>query len=334
MKNYCTLFDRNYLYKGLTLYFSLKEHAGDFKLYILCMDDITLELLTRMSLPQVELISLAEFENEALLKAKKERTVTEYSWTCTSSLCYYMLQQKKVDHIIYLDADLFFFNDPQTMFEEIDGASIAIIEHRSPIKKYDDIVGKYNVGLIYFKNDDDGYDCCQWWAERVLEWCFYRYEDGKYGDQLYLNDWPTRFKNVRVIKHDGVGIAPWNLKVDYHVSQKDGKLFVNDLPLIFYHFHAFYLLRGNDFGRAVGYFIPKQKGKLIYPPYIEQIKKSIEFVSKYDSQFHYGYKELPFKYKMMNLVYNKIVPEKIIFFLTRIKYKIMNNQYEKAKNQS
>ena len=68
MLTFCTLFDSNYLDKGLVLYESLKNVMTDFKLYILAMDDICCSILNAQQLEHVVVISLKEFEDEELLE--------------------------------------------------------------------------------------------------------------------------------------------------------------------------------------------------------------------------------------------------------------------------
>ena len=91
--HFCTLFDKNYLFRGLALHKSLLKNCPEFKLWILCMDDITYEILIKMQLDKVELIRLSEFEDHELIKTKISRTQVEYCWTCTPSLLLYILER-------------------------------------------------------------------------------------------------------------------------------------------------------------------------------------------------------------------------------------------------
>ena len=74
-----------------------------------------------------------------------------------------------------------------------------------------DLIEKTNTK--YLSPDDVGKKCLHEWMQQCLEWCFDRYEDGKFADQKYLDSWPEKFKNHLVIsKNLGVGIAPWNIQ--------------------------------------------------------------------------------------------------------------------------
>ena len=98
MDCFCTYFDQNYLPRGLALYRSLREHCPGFKLWVLCMDEATHQVLTQLDLPEVEPISLKDFEkdDEPLLAAKQNRSQVEYYFTCTPSLLLFVLIQKNV----------------------------------------------------------------------------------------------------------------------------------------------------------------------------------------------------------------------------------------------
>src|SRR5262249_5291447 len=164
-----------------------------------------------------------EEHDPGLLDVKPSRSRTEYYWTATPAVCSYALKTEPgLESITYLDADLMFFADPAPAFEELADGSILIVPHRyAPEHRiWEEPCGIYNVQFVTFRRDANGLAALDWWRERCLEWCYNRYEDGRFGDQKYLDDWPTRFGGVRVLEHLGGGLAPWN--VGQYRLERDG----------------------------------------------------------------------------------------------------------------
>ncbi len=286
MYNFCTLFDSNYLTRGLALYDSLRAMGESFKLYVVCFDAHAHHILKRLDFPDLILIKLEDFESEDLLKVKSERTAAEYCWTCTSHVIRYVLDTYNLPEMTYLDADLFFFAKPSILFEEFyrSDASVMITEHRYT-PKYDmsKVSGIYCVQFMTFKADTRGLQVLQWWQERCIEWCYARFEDGKFGDQKYLDDWPERFEGIHVLQHSGGGVAPWNVQ-QYKVSFGPR---VNALPIVFYHFHA---LRWYEDGRIDlgGFKIPEYVVKFVYEPYFQIHQKQFDLVRTIEPSFNKG----------------------------------------------
>lgn len=244
MRYYCTYFDRNYLARGLALIDSLRRHEREpHVVIVVCLDEMTRLVLAKLALPSVRLVPLSQLEQRdyPLLATKASRTVVEYYWTLTPTIILRLLEREPgIDVLTYLDADLFFFSTPQPIFDELGRGSILIHEHRySPAQAgLASSNGRFNVGLLSFRRDPQGFEALRWWRERCLEWCFARYEDGKMGDQLYLQDWPTRFSGVTVLQHPGGGVAPWNHDQYRHQQTAEGAPCVDGQPVIFYHFHS------------------------------------------------------------------------------------------------
>jgi hypothetical protein len=294
--NFCTHFNQVFLLRGLTLYRSLEQHCPEFTLWVLCMDDVTFEILTKLKLKNAKLIKLAEFEDDGLRAAKKNRSPIEYIWTCGSSLPYYILKNNpELGGIAFLDADLYFFSSPEQIYRELGNSAVMIIPHRfSPDLTYlEKTSGTYNVAMVYFKNNSDGLRCLEWWRNAVLEWCYDRYEDGKYGDQLYLNDWPQRFKSVHVLKNIGANAAPWNI-ANHTISQRGDRLYVNDTSLIFFHFHAVSIYNnGTIRPHKLFYNISPQKRRLIYQPYQGALGAALAEVHQLAPDFQAGLEPVP-----------------------------------------
>jgi len=246
-RHYCTYFDRNYLTRGLALIDSLRRtESSDWLIFVVCMDEMTQVVMRRLALPNVRLIPLhdIEYRDDALLSVKPSRSLVEYYWTLTPTIILRLLERHPgIDMLTYVDADLYFFSSPQPLFDESRGGSILIHEHRFSYRQRHLAThnGRFNVGLLSFRRDGNSLTALRWWRERCLEWCFVRYEQGKMGDQLYLNDWPDRFARVIVLRHIGGGVGPWNHDQYTIRPSGNGQVQINELPLIFYHFHSFKL---------------------------------------------------------------------------------------------
>jgi hypothetical protein len=265
-EHFVTLFDTNYAILGLALYGSLKRHAGDFCLWVVCMDSDTERLLLSLELPNLNVISLGEIENTELLTIKPGRTAGEYCWTMTPfSLNGVLKNNPHIRRVTYLDSDVFFFKDPRILLSELANAGkhVLITEHAyDPI--YDQSVqcGRFCVQFVTMSNTPQGRHVCDWWELRCIEWCFNRIEDGKFGDQKYLDEWPHIFgSDVHVLNAVQETLAPWNVK----------RFLSPDVFPVMYHFHGLRFMNDHRVRLYDGYDVGRLASRL-YSAYLAEIK--------------------------------------------------------------
>ena len=278
MRFFCTYFDRNYLPFAVALHASLMRHCRSFRLFVLALDDTCAETMERLGLPSVSLLRLEELERkDAHLYARKStRSLVDYYYTCGPSLIRYLFEREpEIELLTLIDADLYFFSSPEPIYQELEGSSVGIIEHRfGPKQSSLNRFGTYNVGWTSFRRDADGLACLDWWREQCLEWCFDRVEGNRFADQKYLNEFPIRFSGVRIIQQKGANVGPWNL-ASFQLSESYGEVWVAQDPLIFFHFHGFKILKPWLYNSNVGRFrvkLPPIARRLIFAPYIRELR--------------------------------------------------------------
>lgn len=289
--NFCTLFDSNYLPRALVMYHSLEETGEDFRLYAVCFDDLAYRILAKLNLARLIAIPLDAFESPQLQAVKGQRTAGEYCWTCTSHVIRYVLDAYQLPEVTYLDADLCFYAKPSILLEEFEqsGASVLITEHRyTPRYDRSAIYGIYCVQFMTFKADARGLAALQWWQDRCLEWCYARVEDGKFGDQKYLDDWTIRFDGIHVLQHIGGGVAPWNVQ-KYKLTQQSESLYVDELPLVFYHFHAYKYYANGIHGFGANYLLPDEAVNWLYRPYASALIRAHAEIRQSVPEFNSGW---------------------------------------------
>lgn len=312
---FCTLFDKNYLDKGLALYYSMNKHMKSYRLYIFAFDKITYDILEQMDLENVVVIFINDIDDDELWNVKSERTEGEFCWTCTPVIIKHVLTRFGEKWCTYLDADCYFFSSPAKELKKLidSGKSVGIVEHRfkedGGYARYIKRNGKYCVQFNTFLNNKQGMEVLNEWRKNCIKWCHARYENGLFGDQLYLNSWCNDYNCIYEVKNHGIGMAPWNIN-NYSLKAKGKSLiFENDVTkenfkLIYYHFHAVKYLNKNIV------FLSIWKGKkrdhykkirIIYGEYLKIIKAIRRYLKKM-----YGIDFLNFEKKENESIYSTV----------------------------
>jgi hypothetical protein len=244
----------------------LVEKAGSFTLWVICVDDLAKEYLDQLELESIKTIALKEVETSDLLRVKSSRSRAEYCWTLTPFAPKFVFDRDPtISRVTYLDADLFFLKNPRPIFSEFEESSksVLITDHAyDPEYDHSASTGQYCVQFMTFKRCLDGENVRQWWQDKCIEWCYARAEDGKFGDQKYLDSWPELFSDeVHVLKKLDAILAPWN---------------ANRFPYsgaIAWHFHGLRLLKSDKYLLYRKYYIPNTTIEYIYKPYINKLAK-------------------------------------------------------------
>lgn len=337
MYSFCTLFDSNYLDKGVVTINSLQKYIEKDRIYILAMDEKCHNILRNYysSNKNIVIISLEEFESDELKEVKKTRNRAEYCWTCSANLIVYVLEFYKENYCTYIDADLYFYEDPRCIIRKMEeqNKTVQIIEHRFKMN-YDGKLqqlnsGRFCVEFMTFKNVESARKVLDVWKKQILGNCSESMDMNTFGDQMYLNSWEDDYDCVWVTQEKGAGVAPWNFNRYKYSRSIDDKIMLffdkekEEIPLIFYHYHHISYLSEEEVNinvRIRYWKIDECLMKKLYIAYLEEIEKQKDFIAS-----EYGFRPM-FK------AIKKIKKEKIDLygmvtrpkFIWRMRYTIAN----------
>jgi hypothetical protein len=288
---FCTVLSRTRLYQAIALLCSLHTVKKTFILHILCVDDATYNLLKKMDWDSVHLTRLDELKNDTLDGLRRSRKQNEYCWTLKPIYLEYLFKTyPKIERLTYIDADLFFFSDPEPVFTSQPHSSVLLSKGDIRIPNLDTrdtltiqrILGKYNSGFISFKRDELGLMALDWWKEKCLDCCISMPEGGRFGDQKYLDELPQIFRNVTEIRTPGVNVGHWN-SYYYNYSVYQGRVYADLSPLICYHFSGFRVVKGDRV--LMIHEADRTRKPFFYDLYIDILMDVIESIRAIDPAF-------------------------------------------------
>ncbi|WP_091735149.1 hypothetical protein [Phenylobacterium immobile] len=150
------------------------------------------------------------------------------------------------DAVIYLDPDTALLADLSPLVAWLEDYDILLTPHliepnheRSAILDNDlsaSKTGIFNLGFCAVRTTGEGARFADWWAERLLNFCYDDIPNGLFVDQRWCDHAPALFDRLKVIRDPGYNVASWNLSTRTVAIGKDGAITVNGRPLRFWHF--------------------------------------------------------------------------------------------------
>jgi len=292
--HFTTVVSQDHLFKFLALISSLNTTCKDFKLYVLCTHDIVWHILNKTGIANIVPVKLSEVEDQKLLEAKAERHFHAYCWTLKPVFLSYVMEKfPDCEYLAHLDADLFFFDSPDCIFSENTEASLFLTHHRNSrdFLKYYGVTGVFNTGFVGCKNDQTAKAAVTKWKKQCIQYCPVNEDPVRklFGDQRYVESWPDEYPGVHVVKSYGVNTALWNI-LNYKVTVKDDKVYINEYPLIFYHFSGLTIISIREFN--INWYYHIDDGMVlnfIYVPYINTLHNVMKEMAKYFPWFKAGF---------------------------------------------
>lgn len=242
MNSYCTIITSDYFFYAKAIFDSLETFDKELNFHVLVVDEVSEDLYYKSI--QVHLLSdltsncTSDYD---LIKHYEVDQASKLRWALKPLFLKYLLLHKHYKKSLFLDPDLFFYNDPSFLFEELETKDVIITPHwrsKDPIVdplNFDSLFtgGLYNAG--FFGCNSNAVNILNWW----LQACAYKMEkkDGFYVDQIYLNLMPIYFSNqVKTIEHKGCNVSNWNM-IECLRSVVNNEVIINEKdPIIFIHF--------------------------------------------------------------------------------------------------
>jgi hypothetical protein len=272
---YVTVVSYEYALLAISLVHALSSAGKKCALY--CIDDRGADLLEEVLPKSCVVFRPADYQDAKLVEIRKNRSDSEYCWTCKSvALEHILTQMPELDWAIYLDSDMMIFGDPDKALPTSSDAHVLLTPHRPSTPHFESFMqqaGHFNAGYIAFRASKDGLKALRWWREKCEESCSVRPDAQGYADQRYLDEFSELFNGVTLSENLGVNAAPWNIS-GKRITKKSDSVFIDNDELLIYHMQGFKKIGFGFYDLYSGELnLPASVRDFIYGPYIRHLER-------------------------------------------------------------
>jgi glycosyltransferase involved in cell wall biosynthesis len=288
-----TIVSNNYLHFAITMLRSFAKNNPGVKQYCFIVDDRIATLDEGKK--DIEYINIDRLKIPNLKNVIFKYSILELN-TAVKPWCFQYLFEDQYESIIYLDPDINVYYPFTEVYSLLDnGADIVITPHVtspfddncSPSELDIKCAGVYNLGFIALKNTENVFSLIMWWQSKLIDKCVVDLRNGIFVDQSWIDLVPAFFEKVAILKDPGYNVAYWNLSTR-SVCIRDRKWYVNERPLVFFHYSGLSPSSPEVFSKHQNRFNLAKIGeaKELVENYVEELKINNE---SYYSKLKYGF---------------------------------------------
>lgn len=238
----CTIIAKNYIAFARTLCDSFLDQHPDGKCYVLIIDKA--KGYIEKGKEKFELVNIDDLKIRNQHDFCYKYSITELSTAVKPYLLKYLIDEKSVDKILYLDPDILITNPLSVLFDELDKHDIILTPHLDKdfpddgLKPGDSnimVSGTYNLGFIGVRKSDNVDRFLLWWQIKLYDKCVTDFAAGYFVDQKFIDYALVLFKDFSIIYDTGYNVAYWNLH-SRQIRYMNGQWLCNNGNLYFYHF--------------------------------------------------------------------------------------------------
>lgn len=238
----------NYIPKVRMLFQSLRKHHPEAILHLALADEMVPELDLDAE-PFDEVAAIADLGIPEWRAWAFSHSIVELATAIKPFFLSRLLAREDCGQVLYLDPDMVVFSRLDDIIESLQEASIVLTPHQTEAESslaaiIDNEIcslkhGVYNLGFVGVANDSEGHRFAAWWSSRLYHFCRSEIHNGLFTDQRWIDLVPALFDGVGICKSPRHNTATWNLTTREMTRDQDGRYYVNDQPLGFYHFTGF-----------------------------------------------------------------------------------------------
>ena len=276
---YCTIITKSHIAYARALASTLIKLHPQNRLFVLLADK--LDSYIDPAKEPFNIIKLEELNDQEEI----ERMCFYYN---KSELCFclrawlheFMFNKTEFMKWIYFDSDILVYHSLKNISDQLDNNSIMLSPHLisinppkqidvKAIRKLESYLlrngGIYNGGFLALRKTKESKAFIKWFKHHLKMYGFSN-RPMQSGDQFWLTCVPLYFKEVSILRAPGANLAYWNLYERSIRRDSLGKIWVNDEPLLFFHFAGFDIKSPT---KLTKYEIPK--GLKIIPNAIKEL---------------------------------------------------------------
>lgn len=245
--HFFTSITSNYIPKARVLARSVKTHNPDAVFCLLLADQLP-ESVNLADEPFDAVFFMDDLGVEGLGAWIFRHSLVELCTAVKGATFLKIFQTTEADKVVYLDPDILVLHSLKELSEILDKHNIILTPHQvEPEITMDAIVdneicslkhGVFNLGFLAVRRSDEGLRFLDWWAGRLMKFCYDDIPNGLFTDQKWVDLAPAFF-DVYVLRDKTYNVATWNLSHRPVTSSGKGRLEINGTPIKFFHFSGF-----------------------------------------------------------------------------------------------